>query len=156
MERLTQQTEKILNEIQWEYKLYRLEDKNSFELQLQVGDNTPTHININIIDIEERFYGYEIVCTKREKIASKFIPNATLLANRFNANYFHVSCVIENDGAILFLGSRNIGKDINTDDLLFDINETAKACDFNTAAIIETAKSSNEIDMTSMSSFEII
>lgn len=156
MERLTQQIEKILNEIQWEYKLYRLEDKNSFELQLQVGDNTPTHININIIDIEERFYGYEIVCTKREKISSKFIPNATLLANRFNANYSHVSCVIENDGAISFLGSRSIGKNINTDDLLFDITEAAKVCDFNTAAMVETAMRSNEIDMTYTSSFEVI
>lgn len=156
MERLTQQIEKILNEIQWEYRLYRLEDRNSFELQLQVGDNTPTHININIIDTEERFYGYEIICSKKEKIPSKSIPNATLLANRFNANYSHVGCVIENDGAILFLGSRNIGKDINTDDLLFDINETAKACDFNTTVIIETAISSSEIDMTSISSFEVI
>ncbi len=156
MEKLTQIIEKILQEIQWEYKLYRLEDNNSFELQLQVGDNTPTHININIIDIEERFYGYEIVCTKREKLPSDFIPNGILLANRFNADYSHVNCAIDNDGTILFIGSRSIRKDINRDDLLFDISETVKACDSNTQAMIETATCSNEIDMTSTSSFELI
>lgn len=156
MEKLTQVIEKILQEIQWDYNLYRLEDKNSFELKIQVGNNTPTQVNINIIDNKDIFFGYEIACKKKEKLPSNFIPNGILLANRFNADYSHVNCTIDNDGTILFLGNRSIRKDINRDDLLFDISETVKACDSNAQAMIETASCSNEIDMTSTSSFELI
>lgn len=155
MEQLKNTIAEIFDEINWKYKLHHFEDRNIFELNLQVGDYTPTHLCIVAIHKEETFHGYEIVCTKAEKLPIKFIPNGILIANRFNMDCSHVNCEVDDDGSILFIKTRNIAKGINRDDLFLDINVTAEECDMNTAAMIEAAMASNEVDLTHTCSFEL-